>query len=266
MKKTTIDWKQLKAVAIDLDGVVYFGNKVVPGTSVAVESFRKAGLKVFFITNNSGRNREEITTKINNMGIRCSLDEVITSGYATALFVQKLKPKQPVLVIGSDSLKEEFKKAGLLVIDKDNCKILVVGLDQNYRYDKIAAGMEAVRCGAKFIACNIDANFPIEGGKYLPGCGAMVAAIEAAADKKADYIIGKPNTFMLQLIAKTHKMRPKEILVIGDGVDSDISMAEKFGSPTILITTKHSFGILTARSLCQTAKLVTKQRKGAEKK
>jgi HAD superfamily hydrolase (TIGR01450 family) len=251
MKNVRMNFKKLKAVAIDLDGVIYCGNKIIPGAVAAVESFRRAGLKLFFITNNSGKKKAEITAKLNSLGVRCSLDEVITSGYATALFVKKLKPRRPVLVIGSDSLQEEFKKAGVRLTKKADSGVLVVGLDRNYTYDKIAVGAEAISQGAKFVACNMDASFPIEGGKSLPGCSAMVAAIEAVSGKKADHIIGKPNTYIMQLITKMHNLRPEEILVIGDSLYSDIGMAAKFGSPAIFISKQKTNKILTVPSLLQ---------------
>jgi HAD superfamily hydrolase (TIGR01450 family) len=256
-----IDFKKLKAVAIDLDGVVYCGNKIVPGAIAAIESFRRSGLKVFFVTNNSGKKRAEIAAKLNSLGVLCAIDEVITSGYAAALFVKKLRSRRPVLVIGSDSLREEFKKAGITLTKTAKSGVLVVGLDRNYTYDKIAVGAEAISQGAVFVASNIDACFPVEGGKYLPGCGAMVAAIEAAAGKKADHIIGKPNTFMLKMITKAHSLRPAEVLVIGDSLQSDIGMATKFGSPAVLISKRKTSRILTVPSLLQ----ARKRMEGAQK-
>ena len=92
-----------------------------------------------------------------------------------------------------------------------------------------------IQHGAKFIACNRDKSFPVEGGKSMPACNAMVAAIESTTGKPPDYVIGKPETFMLDLIAKRNKYLPQEILIIGDSPETDIAMANRFGSPSILI-------------------------------
>jgi ribonucleotide monophosphatase NagD (HAD superfamily) len=81
------------------------------------------------------------------------------------------------------------------------CEFLVVGLDIEFTYPKISASLDALMGGATFIACNRDKRFPIEGNRFLPGCGAMVAAIEAAWGKKPDYEVGKPDTTFLEIIA-----------------------------------------------------------------
>ncbi|MFH0926485.1 MAG: HAD-IIA family hydrolase [bacterium] len=260
MKKVSMNFSLVKAVAIDLDGVVYFGNRVAPGAAAAIEGFRQAGIKVIFITNNSGKNREEIASKLNGLDIPCAIEEIYSSGYAAVLYIKSLKSEKLILVIGSDSLREEFVKAGLPMAKSVTCGFLVVGLDISFTYDKIAAGMEALAHGAEFIACNIDANFPVEKGRLLPACGAMVAAIERASGKKVEVIVGKPNNYILQLVAREYNLKPQELLVIGDSLDSDISMADKSGSPAILISSKTSPHVCTVKSLYQACRIITNQR------
>ncbi|MCX6355570.1 MAG: HAD-IIA family hydrolase [Candidatus Aureabacteria bacterium] len=262
MRRGRIDLHRIRAAAIDLDGVVYFGDMAAPGAAAAIRDIRAAGIRVFFITNNSSRNRREIAAKLNGLGIGCVAREIMTSGYATAVWVKKMRPRKPVMVIGSDSLRGEFKKAGVPLTDDSHCGVLVVGLDRHFTYDKIAAGLSALARGAEFIACNVDANFPVENGTLMPGNGAMVGALESAAGRKADVIIGKPGTYMLELIARLNELKPKEILVIGDRMDSDISMAKRFGSPAILVTRGRGGKIPTARSLAEAGKIIQATKKG----
>ena len=86
-----INFKSLKAVSVDLDGVVYLGSKLINGAKEAIEEFRKAGLQVFFVTNNSAKTRKELMEKLLGLGVDCSLNEVITSGYIAAIFLERLQ-------------------------------------------------------------------------------------------------------------------------------------------------------------------------------
>jgi len=236
-----INFKDLKAIGIDLDGVVCLGSKLIKGAKEAVEKFRKNGLKVFFVTNNSVRTRGELMEKLSTLGIESSLGEVITSGYTAAIFLKKLASRAKVLVIGSEGLKKELSETGLEVVESPSCDFLVVGYDPEFTYEKICQGLDALLGGARFVVCNRVPNFPSEGGKLLPGCGPMVAAIAASSQKEPEFIVGKPNTFMLELITENNPIKPEEILMVGDELEFDIAMANCFGSPAVLISQRDSF-------------------------
>lgn len=232
-----INFSNIKAVGIDLDGVVYFGNNPAHGAVRTIEAIHNMGLKVFFITNNSIKTRTEIVKKLSNIGIKSTLDEIFSSGYATAVLLNRLncKSKINVCVIGTNGLKEELSQVELNLVEDAPCDFLVVGYDREFTYKKISIALDVLLSGAKFIACNRVPNFPVEKGHLLPGCGAMVAAIEAASGRKPDYIVGKPNTFLLKLIAQKNGFKAGEILILGDVPESDIVMANRFGSPSVLV-------------------------------
>ena len=88
--------------------------------------------------------------------------------------------------------------------------------------------MNLILKGGKFIACNSDKNYISDNDKLLPGCGALIGAIKGCTGKEPDYIVGKPNTYMLQQIAKDNNVTNNEIIVVGDSYDSDIKMAIDF--------------------------------------
>jgi HAD superfamily hydrolase (TIGR01450 family) len=227
-------------LAIDLDGVVYQGKSLVSGSDQAIRQFRQAGLAVFFVTNSSVRTRREVAEKLAGMGIPCRQEEVLTSAHAAAVFVARLAQGCParVLAVGSDGLVAEMAAAGLSIVSTSPCEYVVVGMDTSFNYEKICEAMQAVLGGAKFVACNRDANFPVDQGRLMPGCGAMVSAIEAACGTAPHHVVGKPGVLMLELLSAEGKLKPEEILVVGDGVDSDIGMACAFGSPSVLIRPK----------------------------
>ena len=98
---------------------------------------------------------------------------------------------------------------------------ILVGLDRTFDYKKLTGATLAIRGGAAFIAINRDPLLPIEGG-VIPGCGAMVAAIEAASSTHPE-VIGKPQPRLLQEAMLKLNSKPDETVMIGDGLDTDIA-------------------------------------------
>lgn len=231
-------WAAVRAVALDLDGVVYAGQLALPGAPAAVQQLRAAGLSIFFVTNSSVKTRAEIAAKLTALGIPAAESEVYTSAYAAGQLLIQLSgsPRPTALALGTTSLRQELSASGVqLVAPGEPCEYLVVGLDPEFNYTTLTQGVEALLRGAKLVACNRDGTFPVAGGRVLPGCGALVGALEAATGKAADYEAGKPDPFLLALLAAREQLTPAEIVVIGDTVSSDLVMAQRFGSLAVWI-------------------------------
>ena len=111
---------------------------------------------------------------------------------------------------------------------------LVVGLDKNYSYYKLAEIMPYAKLAVPIIACNKDVSFPTDYGQWQPGAGPIVASVECALNRPAT-VVGKPNPWMLELICADWGIKKENMLVIGDSYDSDIQMADKFGCKSVLV-------------------------------
>jgi len=70
---------------------------------------------------------------------------------------------------------------------------------------------------------------------------AVVGAIVGATHHEPDFIVGKPNTYMLELVCKEHGLSAKDICVVGDVPESDIKMADNFGCQSILFDPENVF-------------------------
>lgn len=227
----------VRAVALDLDGVVYRGSRALPGADTAIGLLRRLGSKVHFVTNNSGEKRAEVAAKLTQMGIIAAEEEVLTSGFAAAIQTNHLagNGKCRAFVLGSEGLKSELRACGLEIVSNVPSDFVVVGLDTGLSYERLCMAFDALLSGAIFIACNLDAVFPSEGGKLFLGCGPAVAALELASGRKPDLVVGKPNTLMLEMLSEQAGVQPHEILVVGDSPESDIAMANRYGSPSALL-------------------------------
>jgi 4-nitrophenyl phosphatase len=120
---------------------------------------------------------------------------------------------------------------------------VVAGVDPQLTYLRIAAAADCVRAGASFIATNRDPVYPTE--HWLrPGAGSVVAAIEVASGV-TPVTIGKPEPLLMEQAAHAVGRDPKEALVIGDGIVTDLAAANAVGARTILMLT----GVTTGAAL-----------------
>ena len=154
-----------------------------------------------------------------------------------------------VLAVGADGLAAELAEAGYDVIVPHDAvpaaydgapldrpvDAVVVGLDREITYRRIAAAVTAVRQGARFIATNADARYPTPAG-FLPGAGSVVAAIATAAGVEP-LVIGKPSPAMFLSILEASGVAPDEALVVGDNPDADIVAARRSGMRSVLVLT-----------------------------
>lgn len=224
---------QIKLFAFDLDGTLYVGEKAIPEAVELVAELRRDHQVVYF-TNNSSKTIAQLTEKLMKLGFSCGLSEVFSAGSATADYLKE-SGLNNIYLIGSAGLRAEVEARGLTVCSAQTARHVVVGLDLDFSYQKIADALAIISKGGMFIACNEDRNFPAGEGLILPGCGAMVGAITAATNKPPDFTAGKPNPYLLSRIAAEYGVEAEAIMVVGDSYDSDITMALRYSSMALLI-------------------------------
>ena len=245
--------KNIRALALDLDGVVYEGKKALPGAVEALAKLRAHGYILRYLTNNSASSRLSIQLKLIHLGIEVALSDIYTSGTAAVQYVSEEKKDAKVLIIGEEGLQSEALEVGLQLVTQAPCDYLIVGMHREFTYQLISLGLDALLGGAIFIACNRDGFYPAGEGRLLPGCGAMVGAIEGAIEKLVPpMVIGKPNTWMLERMMKDVGVSVEETLVVGDMLLTDIEMARRMGTKAVLITPYEytESGLMCAKSLC----------------
>jgi len=221
------------AVVLDLDGVIYRGGTVVPGSADAVRRMREAGRKVRFLTNNATRTSEGYAEKLRGMGIPTEPAEVLTSGMAAAFHIRKAMDLSRVFVVGSRSLKTEMTRAGIELVDWDEAEVVVSSLDQEFTYQKLYDAMRAVRKGCPLLSTNRDPVVPDEKG-FVPGAGSITVAIETAADVKA-INVGKPSSIILQVAEATWGLEREHTCIVGDRLDTDMVAGNSFGWRPVLV-------------------------------
>ena len=152
----------------DLDGVIYRGDTAVPGAIPTLHRLAAAGHRLFFLTNNSTRSRRDYAEKITGMGFPARPEQVMTSAYATGLYLRHQGAEgKRVFLIGEHGLAEEMTLAGLIVVpleSDERADYVVVGLDRFLTFAKLQRAFTEVRSGAAFVATNKDPDVP-DGGR-----------------------------------------------------------------------------------------------------
>ncbi|MEM3401989.1 MAG: HAD-IIA family hydrolase [Candidatus Hadarchaeales archaeon] len=229
----------VSAVILDMDGVLYRGDTPLEGAAEAVREMKRRGLRVLFLTNNSTLSRSSYVRKLRRMGIPAEKEEIITSGYVTAVYLKRNFPSARVFAIGGRGVFEELREAGVKVLGIDEAikaTHVVVGLDPNLTYKKIEAGVRAILKGADFIATNSDPTYPTEDG-LSPGAGAVIGALEGSTGKKPRLIFGKPSLGMVEMALRLLGVEKGKVVMVGDRLDTDVAVGKKLGLRTILVLT-----------------------------
>lgn len=225
----------VSAVAFDLDGTLYFGDHVADGALEIVEYLEDSGVGVLYFTNNSAKTRAQVVAKLRSMGLPADVANTYTSGSAVGAYLRR-RGWGRVAVLGTEGLVAELEAAGIHVVeDASSADALVVGLIPDFDFSHRPAILEGLAADVPIIACNLDMTYPVEGGVRKPGCGAIVAAVEAWTGRRAAAVVGKPGTFMFEALCEEHSLVPAEVLVVGDNVDSDVAMASAAGAPAVLL-------------------------------
>lgn len=225
-----------KGFIIDLDGVVYRGNELISDSNKRIASAKKKA-KVLFLTNNSTKTRAEYVEKLRGFGINVDEGDIITSGYAAALYIKKNYKNPSVFVIGEEGLKRELEWQGIQ-IGWGECNIVLVGLDRTFNYSKIAKAFKYIEGGADFIATNTDNTLITEKG-MLPGAGAVVSALQTVCETEP-ILIGKPSEIIAKIALDRLKLKPEDVLLLGDRLETDIKMGKNVGMKTALVLTGYS--------------------------
>src|SRR5881397_3037165 len=218
---------------IDMDGVIYRGHDLIPGADRFIAELREAGVPFLFLTNNSQRTRRDVATKLQRMGIDADESHVFTCAMATARFLARQKPGGTAYVIGEGGLLTALHRNGYSVVDRDP-DYVVVGEGRTLNFEMVEKALGMILGGAKLVATNLDPNCPTETGGTRPGCGAIVAMLEAAAGVKA-FSVGKPSPVMLRAARKELGLSTDQTVVIGDTMETDVLGGVQLGFKTVLV-------------------------------
>lgn len=223
-----------KGYLIDMDGVIYHGNKLIPGAREFVEGLQAAGSPFLFLTNNSARTPMDLAAKLDHLGLKVPWKCFYTAALCTADFLVRQQPQCTAFVIGEGGLIVALQEAGI-AFDSLHPDFVVVGEGRLLNYESIELAVRFLNNGSRLVATNPDTWCPTDSGPR-PGTGAYAALLQSAT-KREPYFLGKPNPFMFMMARKRIGLHTDETIMIGDTMETDIRGAVEIGIQSYLVLT-----------------------------
>ncbi|XP_071447581.1 glycerol-3-phosphate phosphatase-like [Hetaerina americana] len=248
-------------VLTDCDGVLWVENNAIDGSPATINRLAELGKKIFYVTNNSTRERQDYVEKCTKLNFPAKKEEIIGTAFLVANYLRSIKFGKKVFLIGSDGFAKELDIAGIKYIGlgpdvmpqvyttlqsitrdiEDHLDpevgAVLVGFDPHISYPKLvkaASYLSDPNC--MYIATNTDERFPVSSRLVYPGTGSLVAAVTTCSGREP-LVLGKPNPYVAEAIGKFHKLDPKRTLMIGDRGNSDILLGANCGFQTLLVMT-----------------------------
>jgi len=221
------------AFLLDMDGTVYLDGRLIDGVDRFIRFLEDRHITYLFLTNNSSRSAVDYAARLRSLGIPASTENILTSGDATAAYLQHLMPGARLYVVGTPSLRDVFRTHGFSLIHS-RPDAVVLGFDTGLTYAKLRRLCDFVRQGLPFYATHPDINCPTLTG-YMPDTGAMIAFVKASTGREPDLIIGKPNRYMVESAAAVLNIPMNSLAVVGDRLYTDIAMGKAANIPSVLV-------------------------------
>ncbi|WP_017730598.1 HAD-IIA family hydrolase [Nafulsella turpanensis] len=217
---------------IDMDGVIYGGDHLIPGADNFIGTLLKQDIPFMFMTNNSQRTPLEVVRKLKKLGIVVSPEHVYTSAMATGKFLAGQEPNGTAYVLGEGGLLTSLHENGLTLVETDP-DFVVLGEGRNFTLEMVQRAVDMILEGAKFITTNRDPSPKKKGWANL-GIAATTAMIEEATGIKA-FEVGKPSPVMMRSARKALGLETANTTIIGDTMSTDIQGGVQVGYKTILV-------------------------------
>lgn len=212
---------------LDLDGTVWEWNRLKKGVKKTLQTLEKNDKNIYFLTNNAILRREQYAEKLRNLDVNANTEDVISASYIASQVFEE-EGITSAYVIGEEGLRAELRKNGIK--HKEDADDVLVSVDRNFSYWKMAEAADLVRNGATLWSTSLDAYW-WAGDRDLPGTQALADSVRQSAGAKEGTIniLGKPSDHAQKIVRDEWGLRPDNTVLIGDNVQSDVVFANKMG-------------------------------------
>ncbi|WP_346292067.1 TIGR01458 family HAD-type hydrolase [Sphaerothrix gracilis] len=243
---STQNLSAIKGLLLDLNGVFYVGNRILPGATEAIEFLRERQIPFRFITNNTTESVEALCSSLNSLGLRIKPSETISAPYSAVLHLRKLGNPKCYLLL-SPEVKQDFAE---FTTSESAADVIVLGdMGNAWNYHELNRAFRLMMQGASLIALHKAKYWQWEGGLHID-IGAFVTGLEYSTDKQA-LIVGKPSSSFYSLALDELGLPAAEVAVIGDDVHDDVAGGQAMGMQGFLVKTGKYRSDLVARSEVQ---------------
>ena len=246
--------KNKSVFVFDLDGVVFLGEEPILSSVKFIQAARSSKRRVFFLTNNSSSDEPQLRGKLEKMGLDVDEGSIFSPLIVLPDFLKNKFPhSDKVYIVGNDQIKNRLNLNGFNVVPHWDAELLAIAMCSNFGIDILNISANLLRNGVPTVACNRDPCFPVAEKVFNAGCGALVKAIEVAAEREVWHTVGKPEAYIIDILCRNLDCPKDQVLVFGDRFESDILMAKNAGIEGVLLSDSqsHDGEVLRVGSLAQ---------------
>jgi HAD superfamily hydrolase (TIGR01458 family) len=219
----------ISGVLVDLAGVIYQGDTLLPGVVDALARLKQQLPHVRYLTNTTRSTRRSLVARLVKLGLKIEEAEVFSAPQAARQLLQQ-RDLRPLLLIHPD-LNPEFSDLST----EDPTAVVLGDTGPSLTYDGLNQAFRLLMNGCPLIAMGRNRYFRAADGLSLDA-GPFAAALEYAAGVKAE-VVGKPAPdFFHRALADAH-CPASEAVMIGDDVQDDVCGAIAAGLRGILVRT-----------------------------
>ena len=236
-----MDLAQIKTFLIDGDGVLWRGDKAIPGLARFMDVLAARDMRWALLTNNNTRTVGDYITKLAGFGVPVDAGIIFSSSTVTADYLrERYGYGAPVHAVGMRGLTETLADAGFTLTHGEKAPqhevvAVAAGMDRTITHEKIQIAMRLILAGAEFVATNTDGTYPTPEG-LAPGTGMVIGALQATTGV-TPVIIGKPQRAIFDQAMKALGADPATTAMIGDRLNTDILGGQRAGIATIGVLT-----------------------------
>lgn len=221
---------KVRGILLDLGGVVFTGDRLLPGAADAVARLRGAGVPLRFLTNTTRRSVRRLVADLARAGLELDPEDVLTPAQLARRHLAEHR-LEPHLLVHPD-LEEEF--AGLP--PGEGVAVVIGDAGEAFTYAALNAAYRRLEAGAEFLALAMNRNFRDPDGELSLDAGPFVRALEYASGRRAT-VLGKPSPAFFGLAVEALGCTRAEAVMVGDDAEADIGGAQDAGLTGVLVRT-----------------------------
>ncbi|MET9758944.1 HAD-IIA family hydrolase [Streptomyces sp. NPDC006372] len=230
--------ESVRAVLVDIDGVLTVSWRPLPGAVEALREVREAGFAVLLVTNTTSRTRASIAATLGDAGFPVAAEDILTAPAATAAYLAERCPGARCSLLNSGDIEEDLE--GVTVVDAADTGavpdvVLVGGAGPEFGYEALDRAFGHLQRGARLVAMHRNLYWRTAEGLRLDS-GAFLAGLERAARVEAE-VTGKPARAFFEAALARLGAGAGEAVMVGDDVESDVLAAQRAGITGILVRT-----------------------------
>ncbi|MER6528228.1 HAD-IIA family hydrolase [Streptomyces sp. NPDC001508] len=229
----------VRAVLIDIDGVLTVSWRALPGAVAALREIRAAGLGVALVTNTTSRTRASIAAALAEAGFAAGAEDVLTAPAVTAKHLAEHFPGARCALLNSGDVREDLEGVRLVDENEDENEdpdvVIVGGAGPEFGYAALNRVFGHLQRGARLVAMHRNLFWRTDRGLRLD-TGAFLLGLERAARTEA-VVTGKPSPAFFAAALARLGVDADRALMVGDDVESDVLAAQRAGISGVLVRT-----------------------------